>query len=187
MNWLDLLLLVVLGLHLLSGYSRGFFKQVFDMIGFFIVIVVSLWGSRFFSESLAEYINPEDIIPHHELIQSLGIDVAFDQAPQFIAGILAFLALFILLSIVFRLFSGGFRWVNRIPLIGFFNRIGGILLGAVVGLVFVYVIVGALSMLPLQFFMDAVAFSQVSFFLDHYMTPLALEVKEIIVNFYLNA
>ncbi len=185
MNWLDLLLSVILFLHIISGYMRGLFKQLFDMFGFFIVIIVALWGSRYFSASLAEYINPEDIIPHHDLIQSIGLEVAFEKVPQFVAGILAFLILFLLLSVVFRLFSGGFRWVNRIPLIGFLNRIGGVFAGALVGSIFIYIIVAAVAMLPLQFFIDALNMSQVALFVSHNFTPFALEIKEMIFDFYI--
>ena len=186
MNWFDILLLVVFFLHLASGLARGMVKQLFDIFGFIVVILLSFWGSRLFSESLAEYINPENIIPHHELIEYLGLEVALEQVPQLIGGILAFLALFLILSIVFKLFSRGFRWINRIPVIGFFNRIGGGLLGAVVGVVFIYIMVAAVSLIPLQFFMDAIENSEVAFFTDHFFRPLVEDMKERVLDYYLN-
>ncbi len=186
MNWLDVFLLVVFFLHLLSGFSRGMVKQLFDIFGFIVVILLSFWGGSMFSESLAEYINPENIVPHHELIENMGLEVALEQVPQLIGGILAFLGLFIILSIVFRLFSSGFRWMNRIPVIGFFNRVGGALLGAVIGVLFVYIIVAAVSMIPLQFFMEAIENSEVAFITDHYFTPLFEEMKEWAVDYYIN-
>ena len=141
MNWFDIFLLVIFLFHLLSGFSRGLARMFFDIFGFLIVIILSLCGSRFFSDELAAYINPEDIIPHHDLITDLGIDLALEQAPRVVAGIIAFLVLFLLLSLVFRLFAGGLRLVNRVPIIGFINRLGGALLGGLVGLVFVYIAV----------------------------------------------
>ncbi len=186
MNWLDILLVIVFFLHLASGFSRGMVKQLFDIFGFIVVIILSFWGGRLFSESLAEYINPENIIPHHELIENMGLEVALEQMPQFIGGVLAFLALFLILSIVFRLFSSGFRWINRIPVIGFFNRIGGAILGVIVGAVFVYIIVAVVSIIPLQFFMEAIENSEVAFITDHYFTPLFEKVKELAVDYYLN-
>ncbi len=186
MNWLDIFLLVVFFLHLISGFSRGMVKQLFDIVGFFVVILLSFWGSKMFSEALAEYINVDNIIPHHELIENMGLEVALEQGPQLIGGILAFLGLFIILSIVFRLFSGGFRWINRLPVIGFLNRIGGGLLGAVVGVIFIYIIVAALSMIPFQFFMEAVDNSEIALITEHYFTPLAEELKEWIVDYYIN-
>ncbi len=186
MNWLDVFLLVVFFMHLVSGFSRGMIKQLFDIFGFIIVILLSFWGSKMFSESLAEYIDPENIIPHHELIENMGLEVALEQVPELIGGILAFLGLFIILSIVFRLFSGGFRWINRLPVIGFFNRIGGGLLGAAVGVVFIYIIVAALSMIPFQFFMEAVDNSEIALITEHYYTPLVEEFKERVVAYYIN-
>lgn len=186
MGWFDIFLLVVLFLHIVNGLMRGLVKQLFDVFGFILIIIVSLWGSRFFSESLAEYIKPEDIIPHHEVIQSLGLNLAVEKAPQLIAGIIAFLILFILLSIAFRLLSGGFRWVNRIPVIGFFNRIGGAIFGTVIGVIFVYIIIAAVSLIPMQLFIDALESSEVVFFVDYYLTPLAHDLKDLAINFYLS-
>lgn len=186
MNWLDLLLVAVFLLHLFSGLSRGLVKQLFDIFGFFVVIILAFLGSRVLSESLAEYINPEDIIPHHEVIQSLGLEVAFEKAPQFIAGIIAFLGLFLVLSLLFRLFANSFRWVNRIPVIGFINRVSGALVGILIGAVFVYVIIAAVALVPLQFFMEAIENSEVVFFVDHYFTTLAEEIVDWTLNFYLS-
>lgn len=185
-NWLDILLIVIFFLHLASGLSRGMVKQSFDIFGFIVVILLSFWGSSHFSESLAEYIDPRNIIVHHEVIENLGLEVALEQVPQLIGGILAFLALFLILSLVFKLFSRGFRWINRIPVIGFFNRIGGVLLGAVIGAVFVYIIIAAVSLLPIQFFMDAIENSEVVFFTDHFFSPLFVEMKEWFLDYYLN-
>ncbi len=186
MNWLDIFLLVVFFLHLVSGFSRGMVKQLFDMFGFIVVILLSFWGGRVFADVLAEYIKPENIIPHHQLFENMGLEVALEQVPLLIGGILAFLGLFIILSIVFRLFSGGFQWFNRVPVIGFFNRIGGSLMGALIGTVFVYVIVAAISLIPLQFFIDAVDNSEVAFITDHYFTPLFEILKAVAVNYYIN-
>lgn len=185
-NWFDILLLVVFFLHLVSGYSRGLVKQLFDLIGFFIIILLSFWGSRLFSERLAVFIDPEDIIVHHDLIQSLGLEVAIEKAPQLIAGVITFLLLIIALSLIFRLFSGGFRWINRVPVIGFFNRIGGAVLGALVGVVFVYIIIAAAALIPLKPFMDALRTSEVAFFAEYYLSPLADRVKENALDYYLS-
>lgn len=186
MNWFDIVLLIVFSLHVISGLSRGMVKQLFDVFGLLVVIILAFWGSRLFSESLAEYIDPEDIIAHHEIIELLGLEVALEKAPQLIAGIIAFLALFLILSLVFRLFSSGFRWINRIPVIGFFNRIGGGIMGILIGAFFASIIIAAVSMIPLQYFMDALDNSSVVFLTRHYFSPLAGEVKDFVVNFYLN-
>ncbi len=186
MNWFDILLLVVFFLHLINGYSRGLVKQLFDLIGFFVIILLSFWGSRLFSERLAVFIDPEDIIPHHDLIQSLGLEVAVEKAPQLIAGVITFLLLILALSLFFRLFSGGFRWVNRVPVIGFFNRIGGTALGALVGVVFVYIIIAAAALVPLKPFMDAIRTSEVVFFTEYYLSPLVDRVKAIALDYYLS-
>lgn len=186
MAWLDIFLFIVFIYHLASGFTRGLVKQLIDILGIILVIILSIWGSRNFSYVLVEYINPENIIPHHDLMVKLGVDVAFEQAPQIIAGILTFLILFLLLSLVFKLFSGSFRWINRVPVIGLLNRIWGGILGALVGLVFVYIIIASLSLLPLKFFIESLENSEIVFIANHYITPYAAEVKDQVIEFYLD-
>lgn len=186
MNWFDLFLLVVFALHVLNGFSRGLVKVLFDIFGFFVVIILALWGSRHFGRELAEYINPEDIIPHHDLFLRLDIEVALEKAPELVGGIIAFLVLFLLLSIVFRLFAGSFRWINRIPVIGLFNRIGGGGLGALVGAVFIYIIIAGVALIPLQFFMRALENSEMVLLAEHYLAPAAEELKTRAIKYFLN-
>lgn len=158
----------------------------FDIFGFLIIIIISLCGSRFFSEDLAAYINPEDIIPHHDLITDIGIDLALEQAPRLVAGVIAFLILFLLLSLLFKLFAGGLRWVNRVPIIGLINRLGGALLGALVGAIFVYIIIAAVSLIPLRLFVEAMEDSKMVVYASQYLTPTVDLLKEAVINFYLD-
>ncbi len=184
MNWLDLLLVIVILLHLVNGFSRGLVKMFFDIVGFIVVIVISLIGSRLLSGPLSNYIDPESVIAHHAVIQNFGIDIAPESTPQLIAGVIVFLVLFILLSVFFRLYAGGFRWINRIPVIGLLNRVLGSALGALVGAVFVYIIIAALSLIPLQLIADGLANSNLVVYADLYLSAYALELKRFLVNFY---
>ncbi len=184
MNWLDLLLVIIIMVHFVNGFSRGLVKMFFDIVGFIVVIVFSLLGSRLLSGPLSNYIDPDSVIAHHAVIQSFGIDIAPENTPQLIAGVIVFLVLFILLSIFFRVYAGGFRWINRIPVIGLLNRIGGGVLGALVGAVFVYIIISALSLIPLQLFKDGLTSSSLVVYADLYFSGYALELKRFLVNFY---
>ncbi len=185
-GWLDIVLGCIVLLHVFNGVTRGLIRQLFDLLGFFIIIIVAFYGSRLFSESLAEYINTEDILPHHDLFQSIGVDVMLERVPQLIAGLVAFLVLFLFLSIVFRLFSGGFRWINRIPVIGLFNRLGGSVLGFLVGLFFIYIIVAVLSIIPMPFFTEAMEKSEIAFLVNYYLTPIVSKLKDVAIDFYMS-
>ncbi len=184
MNWLDLLLVIIILLHFVNGFSRGLVKMFFDIVGFIVVLVFSLLGSRLLSGPFSSYIDPESVIAHHAVIQNFGIDIAPENTPQLIAGVIVFLVLFILLTIFFRLYAGGFRWINRIPVIGLFNRIGGSVLGALVGAAFVYIIIAALYLIPLKLITDALANSSLVIYADLYLSNYALELKRFLVNFY---
>lgn len=187
MNWFDLLLAAVFLYHLASGFSRGFVKQLFDVLGVFLVVLFSFWGSRFFSAELAVFINPEDLIPHHDLIQGLGFDLAMERVPQLVAGVILFLVFLLALSLIFRLLSRGFKWVNKVPLVGFFNRLGGALLGVLIGALLIYIIIAALDLLPLKPVMHALEGSEVVFVTKYYLTPLALRAKEFLAHYYISS
>lgn len=185
MNWLDLLLLGAFLLHVGSGFFKGFLKQFFDLFGFLGVTLLAFWGGRRFSAELAEYIDPEGLVTHHAVIEGLGLEMALERAPQFVAGLLLFLVLFLVLGLVMRLAMQGFQWINDLPVVGLLNRSGGAVLGTLTGVFFIYITVVVCSLLPLPFFMDAVEDSQVVFFTNHYLSPVAYYFRALILNFFL--
>lgn len=184
MNWLDFGMGIIILLHIVNGFGSGMIKILFDLAIFLVVFVLSLIGSRLLSGSIAQYIGQESIVEHYELMQTLGLEVALEEAPRLIAGLVILLVLFILFSLVFRLFSHGFHWVNRIPVIGLFNRLGGSVIGAVIGAAFVYIIIVVISLIPLELFINALEDSEIAAYAEQYVSSYALELKKFLINFY---
>ena len=56
-----------------------------------------------------------------------------ERAAELMAGALLFVVLFVVFSILFRLLSGSFKAINKLPVIGLVNRLGGALIGLVIG------------------------------------------------------
>lgn len=187
MNWLDFGLGVIILLHFVNGFGSGMIKILFDLAIFLVVFVLSLVGSRVLSASIARYIDQESLVEHYELMQGLGVEVALEDAPQLIAGLVIFIVLFIIFSLVFRLFSRGFSWINRIPVIGLVNRLGGGVMGAAIGAAFAYIIIVALSLISLEFFISALENSQLAGYAEQYASGYALELKRFFINFYITA
>jgi len=184
LNWLDFGLGVIILLHIVNGFGSGMIKIFFDLAIFLVVFILSLVGSRILSGPIAQYIDQESIVEHYELMQALGLEVALEDAPRLIAGLVILLVLFILFSLVFRLFSRGFHWVNRIPVIGLFNRLGGSVMGAVIGAAFVYIIIVVITLLPLELFINAIENSEIAAYSEQYVSSYALELKKFLINFY---
>ena len=184
MNWLDLVLGAIILLHLVNGFGSGMFKILFDLVIFLVVFILALLGSRLMSGFFAQFIDPESIADQYEMMQALGVEVALEDAPRLIAGLIALLVLFVLLSLLFRLFSRGFHWINRIPVIGLFNRLGGSVMGAAIGAAFVYVIIVVMSLIPVQLFISALEDSEIVVYAEQYLSFYALELKNFLINFY---
>lgn len=187
MSWIDLLFLVVIALHLSNGFYRGFLKMSFDLAGFVLVFIVALFGSRLLGNLLAGTLDPEGVLYQHQIFQNSGLSVTPENAAQLVAGAAAFVVLFIILSIIFRYYAKGFKKINNIPVIGLLNRIGGSLIGIITGIAFVYIIIIVISLIPVQFIIEALDRSLFAIYTDHYFTPVALQLKDFMVNFYINS
>ena len=103
------------------------------------------------------------------------------------AAAITFLAILLVLLIVFRLLLHWLTAANKIPVIGFFNRLGGALLGLLIGLLIDFAIISAVSLLPLSFLTEALNGSVVAGYLAQQL-PLAYgEVKEVLINLLLGS
>ena len=99
----------------------------------------------------------------------LGMDVRYEGDPtvaQVVAPVIAgFLAtaicgvgLFIVAAIVLNLLAGALsKLFDKIPVIGAINHILGLALGLIKGLIFVYIILGVCSVIPVQAVQDTLA------------------------------
>ncbi len=187
MNWFDLLLLGIIIVYTISGFARGLVKQLFSLFGFIIAIALAFIGSRLLSGVVAGFIDPEKIISSQEVLLLLGLESTVERAVEFSAGILTFLALFIIFMIVFRFFSGGFKWVNKIPVVGAVNRLGGAVVGLVIGLAISYVALNVFTMLPLEFSVEAMQGSAVSFVISEYVPMFTEGFKDLLVRLFIDA
>ncbi len=95
----------------------------------------------------------------------------------FIATAICGIALFIVSAIVLNLLAGFLSKVfDKIPVIGAVNHLLGFVLGAVKGLIFVYIVLAVLSILPFEELQDALAQATViSWLYENNLIMLALE------------
>ena len=186
MNWFDFVLLGIMVIYTVSGFRQGLVKQLFNLFGFVIVLVLALVGSKYLSGYIAAYLKPELLVPYQEVIHLLGAETAMEQVLELVAGVLVFIVLLVVLLLLFRLLSGGLKWFNKLPVIGFFNRLGGALLGLLIGAVFAYVVISVISLVPVRGLMEAVAGSYLAGMAEMHGAAATAWVKSVLLEYYLN-
>jgi len=185
MNWFDLMLLSLIAVYMISGFFRGLVKQLFSMFGFLIVQALAFFGSRFLSRPAARLLDPLLNIPAQETLQIPGVDAAVGRAVELVAGVLVFLVLFVILSVLLRPLSGSFHWINKLPVVGLINRLGGAVVGLVIGAAISYLLIGLSQLMPLPVLASAVSGSAVAAWAEQYLPQTTAALREQIIYFYL--
>jgi membrane protein required for colicin V production len=126
MNWIDLVIVILLGLSVISGFTNGFVKEVASLAA----LILGIWGAIKFSTFTAAKLYDW-----------------FDMSGQYV-GIIAFLVTFLVIVVVIH-FIGilADRFIDAISL-GFLNRILGMVFGLLKSILImsvIFVILNALD------------------------------------------
>jgi membrane protein required for colicin V production len=126
MNWIDLVIVILLGLSVITGFTNGFVKEVASLAA----LILGIWGAVKFSTFTAAKL--------YEW---------FDMSGQYV-GIIAFLVTFLIIVVIIH-FIGVLadKFIDAISL-GFLNRILGMVFGllkSVLILSVIFVILNALD------------------------------------------
>ncbi|MGB2813855.1 MAG: CvpA family protein [Dehalococcoidales bacterium] len=149
MSWLDIAVIVIIGIATLIGLKIGVIKAVLTLAG---VIVGVLLAGRFYV-ALADRLT---FIPQETL-----------------AKVVAFAIILIVVVLIASIIAGVLKWLASIILLGWVNRLGGALLGLITG----SILCGALLAMWTKFLgiSDPIAESALAtFLLDRFPMVLAL-------------
>ena len=149
MSWLDIAVIVIIGIATLIGLKIGIIKAVLTLAG---VIVGVLLAGRFYV-ALADRLT---FIPQETL-----------------ARVVAFAIILIAVVLIASIIAGVLKWLASIILLGWVNRLGGALLGLIMG----SILCGALLAMWTKFLgiSDPIAESALAtFLLDRFPMVLAL-------------
>jgi membrane protein required for colicin V production len=107
MNWIDLVIVILLGLSVIAGFTNGFVKEVASLAA----LILGIWGAIKFSTFTAAKLYDW-----------------FDMSGQYV-GIIAFLVTFMVIVVIIH-FIGiiADKFIDSISL-GFLNRILGMVFG----------------------------------------------------------
>ena len=153
MSWLDIAAIVIIGIATLIGLKIGIIKAVLTLAG---VVIGVLLAGRFYV-ALAEQLT---FIPQETL-----------------ARVVAFAIILALVVLIASVIAGVLKWLASIILLGWVNRLGGALLGLIMGSIFC----GALLAIWTKFLgiSDPIAESALAtFLLDRFPMVLALLPEE---------
>ena len=149
MSWLDIAVIVIIGIATLIGLKIGIIKAVLTLAG---VIVGVLLAGRFYVV-LADQLT---FIPQETL-----------------ARVVAFAIILMVVVLIASIIAGVLKWLASIILLGWVNRLGGALLGLIMG----SVLCGAVLAMWTKFLgiSDPIAESALAtFLLDRFPMVLAL-------------
>lgn len=127
MNFIDVMILIIIGVFLLKGLLRGLMKELCSLVG---LVVGALLAFRF----------------HGPLAEGM---VAAFRLPASICVVLAFLAIFLLTLLVFGLIGMLLSKYVKLLYVGGLNRVAGGIFGLVQGMLILSVVMFGLSVSPL--------------------------------------
>ena len=135
MNILDALIIIFLLIGALAGFKRGLIKQGVLLVGLIVVLVLSFYiripVSNFFYKNLP-FFNFDGIFK--------GMSVLNILIYESIAFLIVFSILYVVLRILIKI-SGLIEKILKATIIlGFFSKIGGMIVGAIESYVIVFVI-----------------------------------------------
>lgn len=142
--WIDIAVLAVIAVFAIIGLCNGFVKTLLSFTGFFLSIIVA----AFFTGPVVAILQPTSIYT--------SITSFFTSNFGFISSLVSsdtvfkaivFIALVIIASILVQLLKAFASALNNISLINFVDKLLGVALGIIFGVIAVYVIFYILSLL----------------------------------------
>ncbi|MBT9153862.1 MAG: hypothetical protein DDT39_00524 [Firmicutes bacterium] len=175
LNALDYGLLLVIGFFALVGGSRGLVRQLFDLAAW----VLSLYLAFLLGPTAAGELNRLFSLETY-LNQALGPLGGNFNVGASAVNALGFIAVLIVVKLVVELFANMADFLARLPVIGTFNRVGGLAFGLAKGIAIVFVISALLTALPVGGFSRYVENSSVVSAVLDLSPALTAEIKSIL-------
>jgi membrane protein required for colicin V production len=129
MNALDIIFSILLSIFILIGVWKGFFKQIFALIGIAAGILFAVIG---FGPLSKVFIH---VIP---------------SLPSFIWLIVSFLVIFVTIYLSCQLLAGLFSKLSQLFLLGWLNRLLGGIVGGIKGIALISLFLLVVGFLPFQ-------------------------------------
>ena len=177
MNWLDYALVFILILNFYNGLRYGLVRQIVGMASLFIALYLALFWSGEIKICLEKYFKLDGVI---------SVLVSNGDTSLWLTGVLlnviSFLLAFALVYFLLSFFSGKLKLLNKIPIIGMINILLGGLLGALKGVIIVFIIIALISLIPTKYWINTLDASVVVAIFGHYMPLIYALIVDYIVG-----
>ena len=145
------------------GYKSGLIRTLFGIMSYFISILISFMlypvvSDIFKSSTLYEIVfnyfqkkvssgNQSESILFSGLINSVNSSLS-ETITNLTFNVISFVIVLLISKIVLSILSSVFGIISRLPVISFFNRIGGAILGGIKGIVVLYIAFSVIMVIP---------------------------------------
>jgi len=158
MNKVDLVILLIILAFMLLGYYKGLVKSVLSVVQYFLVIILSISLAPTVSKILIENFHLDlliiDWITNNENFFADKINIISEEILQNFVGriinVIAIILLFVILKIIFAFVIMILNKIANLPILSLVNRLGGLALGAINGVLVVYLVILLINWLPLE-------------------------------------
>lgn len=157
MNKIDLIILGIILIFMLVGYRRGLVKVAVSLVQYIIVLICSIFLTPILSGFLINNFNIDSvilnfIIQNKEKISGIFAIISDEILQNIVARIInvfTFIILFIVLKLVLYFVMLMLNKIANLPILSMVNRVGGLGLGAIEGILLIYATMIIINWLPI--------------------------------------
>jgi len=158
MNKVDLIILGIILIFMLIGYKKGLIKVALSIVQYIIVLGLSVFLAPTLSKFLIETFNLDikilDVVTNNSSMFTGSISIISDEILKNVVGriinILAIIILFVILKIILWIVLMILNKVANLPILSLVNRAGGLLFGALEGILIVYIFTLIINWVPIS-------------------------------------
>jgi uncharacterized membrane protein required for colicin V production len=122
-SFLDIIFTIIIIISVIDGYKKGFLKSLLEIVFTVVSIILSIIVTGFLWAEFADAVAPS-AVPRQE----------------FFTAFFAIAAVFIILEIISRIFIETAGFLNKVPVVGEFNRIFGVIFGFAEAVIIIIII-----------------------------------------------
>lgn len=158
MSNVDIAIIIIVGIFTIIGYYRGLLGTAFSLVQYIAVVYFAVLLTPVFSQFLVSTFKL-DIIIFDWIYSNPGIfgNITSLMEEEVINGfvfriinVISIILLFILLKLLFSIIFSILNKITKLPIINEVNKIGGIIVGFVEGIVIVYLFMLVINWLPIS-------------------------------------
>jgi len=171
---LDILILLLLLAGLFVGAKRGLIVQLIHMTGFVIALFVAYTYYKPLAEKFVLW------IPYPAVDSGTTLTIAIDRLDldQTFYQLIAFALIFFVIKFALQLVASMFDFLKYLPVLGFFSKISGAVLGFIEFYIILFIVLYILALLPITPFQNLMQNSTLASYLLEHTPFLSEKVKE---------